>query len=174
MRALTVRQPYAWAIMHGGKDVENRSRNIAGSYRGPIAITASVQYAPGRRGSHLIAGDIDFERDQSGYLARSERFAWPYRVPARERGVILGLVDLVSVHHAAWNPAWPDTCYHPEDADRPYGQYVKRCSPWALAENWHLVLANPRPLPTPIPVRGRLGLWTLPDDVAAQVEEALR
>jgi ASCH domain len=25
MRALTARQPWAWAIIHGGKDIENRS-----------------------------------------------------------------------------------------------------------------------------------------------------
>ena len=25
MKALTVKQPWAWAIIHGGKDVENRS-----------------------------------------------------------------------------------------------------------------------------------------------------
>ena len=29
LRILTVRQPYAWAIIHGGKDIENRTRNIA-------------------------------------------------------------------------------------------------------------------------------------------------
>ena len=26
MRAISVRQPHAWAIIHGGKDVENRSQ----------------------------------------------------------------------------------------------------------------------------------------------------
>ena len=41
MRILTVRQPWAWAIIHGGKDVENRVRNIAGDYHGPIAIHAA-------------------------------------------------------------------------------------------------------------------------------------
>lgn len=40
MRALTVRQPWAWAIVHGGKDVENRSQ--AWSYRGPLAIHAGL------------------------------------------------------------------------------------------------------------------------------------
>ena len=35
MKAITVRQPWAYAIMHLGKDVENRTCNIAGSYRGP-------------------------------------------------------------------------------------------------------------------------------------------
>jgi len=29
MLALSIRQPWAWAIIHAGKDVENRSENIA-------------------------------------------------------------------------------------------------------------------------------------------------
>ena len=31
MRALTVRQPAAWAIFHAGKDIENRSWQNRGS-----------------------------------------------------------------------------------------------------------------------------------------------
>ena len=42
LRILTVRQPWAWAIIHGGKGVENRVRNVAGSYRGPVAIHAGL------------------------------------------------------------------------------------------------------------------------------------
>ena len=42
MRILTVRQPWAYAIVHLGKDVENRVRNIAGDYRGPVAIHAAL------------------------------------------------------------------------------------------------------------------------------------
>ena len=45
MRVLTVRQPWAWAIIHGGKDVENRTRNLAGAYRGPVAIHVAGKYA---------------------------------------------------------------------------------------------------------------------------------
>ena len=36
--ALTVRQPWAWAIAHAGKDVENRTWRTG--YRGPVAIHA--------------------------------------------------------------------------------------------------------------------------------------
>lgn len=36
-----MRQPWAGLILRGGKDVENRSRNIAGSYRGPIVVHSS-------------------------------------------------------------------------------------------------------------------------------------
>ncbi|GAA3142327.1 hypothetical protein GCM10020255_022450 [Rhodococcus baikonurensis] len=43
MRILTVRQPYAWQIVHGDKNIENRTRNIAGKYRGPVAIHASLK-----------------------------------------------------------------------------------------------------------------------------------
>lgn len=41
---LTVKQPWAWAIIHAGKDVENRSRPLR--YRGQLLIQASKGYAP--------------------------------------------------------------------------------------------------------------------------------
>ena len=37
--ALSIRQPWAWLIVHGFKDIENRSRNI-GNHLGPILIHA--------------------------------------------------------------------------------------------------------------------------------------
>lgn len=40
MRVLTVRQPWAWSIALGEKDVENRTWNT--HYRGPIAIHAAA------------------------------------------------------------------------------------------------------------------------------------
>lgn len=149
MRALTVRQPWATAIVRMGKDVENRSRNIAGSYRGPVAIHAGSA-ATGRRGSRTtFEGVGEVERDASGLLLRSKEIAWPYRLPV---GLIIGVVDLVDAHPAdghcstrAQNPDWPTD------------------------PMWHLVLANPRALSSPIPYAGRLGLWTLPDDVEEQI-----
>jgi len=39
-RCLTVRQPWAWAIASGEKDIENRSCKT--DYRGPIIIQASA------------------------------------------------------------------------------------------------------------------------------------
>jgi hypothetical protein len=40
---LTVKQPWAWAIIHAGKDVENRSRPIR--YRGQLLIQAGKGHA---------------------------------------------------------------------------------------------------------------------------------
>ncbi len=36
-------------------------------------------------------------------------------------------------------------------------------SPWALPRKWQLVLANPMPLRSPIPFRGSLGSFEVPD-----------
>lgn len=41
MKALSVRQPWAWAIIHGGKTIENRPRRT--QFRGTVAIHASLQ-----------------------------------------------------------------------------------------------------------------------------------
>lgn len=44
MLALSVRAPFAWAIIHGGKDIENRTKGamkVLGKTRGRIAIHSS-------------------------------------------------------------------------------------------------------------------------------------
>ena len=77
IRVLTVRQPWAWAIIHGGKDVENRTRNIAGDYRGPVAIHAGLQ------GASFDSRHPDL---------------WPFD-ERHITGAIIGVVDLVGVHY---------------------------------------------------------------------------
>jgi hypothetical protein len=42
LKALTIRQPWAWAIIHAGKDIENRSWNSR--LRGTTAIHAGFAY----------------------------------------------------------------------------------------------------------------------------------
>lgn len=74
MKVLTIRQPWAWAIIHAGKDIENRTWRT--HYRGPLLIHAGAK----------VEADPD----------------WPRRVsrPAHEeleRGAIIGVVDLVDV-----------------------------------------------------------------------------
>lgn len=39
-KALSIRQPWAWAILHAGKDIENR--NWSTHFRGPVCIHASA------------------------------------------------------------------------------------------------------------------------------------
>lgn len=168
MRGLTVRQPWATAIVRMGKDVENRSRNIAGGYRGPVAIHAGL--APtGRRGSTVRFDSVgEVERDAGGMLLRSPRLGWPYRLPV---GLIIGVVDLVGVHASKRSRTvaheGKPVCF---DDETPIGRL---CSEWALPDLHHLTLANPRVLSRPIPYVGRLGLWTVSDDVERQIKEQL-
>jgi hypothetical protein len=145
MRIVTVRQPWAWAIIHGGKDVENRGRNIAGGYRGAVAIHAA------------LANDIEAWRA----LGRADLAGYARALDARESlltGVILGVVDLVDVHAV-------DSCIEQQHD----GDWLV-CSEWAERSGVHLVLANPRALTEPIPFKGSLGLRQLPADIAAQIE----
>lgn len=140
MRVLTVRQPWAWAIIHGGKDVENRVRNIAGTYRGLVAIHAGLSKNPG---PWWLRVDPPFG-SESG-----ENF-----------GVIIGVAELVGVHEA-------DTgdCNQHSMA----GADFSPCSVWAEPDGYHLVLEKPRPFETPIPYRGALGLRRLEEEIIEQI-----
>ncbi len=174
MRAITVRQPWAWAIIHGGKDIENRSRNIAGSYRGPVAIHAALNVDGGAVPMpRLVAHAIGVGRRATPGV--SSRVAHPVGAPLTEgnaiatwygnRGAIIGVVDLVGVHRSTLLAG----CV-PSNLRSIIG--VQMCSDWGVRESVHLMLANPRPLPEPIPCRGALGLWTVPDHIVAQIEVA--
>lgn len=147
MRVLTVRQPWAEAIIFGGKDVENRPRNIAGRYRGHVAIhTALHKPSPAEWQS--------FESEYPQALSQMT-----HRVPwgQEEFGVIIGVVDLIGAH------SWP--CVG--------GDRTWKCSEWGFEDGWHLELTNPRPLREPIPFKGALGLRRLDDYTIARIQEGI-
>ena len=75
MKTIRIRQPWAWAILHAGKDIENRTWNT--HYRGELLIHASG--APDRKHQ-----------------------GWPKRIRLPDlldlpRGAIVGIVELVDV-----------------------------------------------------------------------------
>lgn len=86
MRAITVRQPWAWAIIHGGKDIENRDWKPYQNYQGLLLIHAGLFTKTAKR--QLVA-DIAWIRD----------FA-KLQVPLDELycGAIIGVVDLTYCH----------------------------------------------------------------------------
>lgn len=89
MKALTVRQPWAWAIFHG-KDIENRDWQT--TYRGPLLIHA----AKGMTKNEYILADA--------YIAAYGKITTPH-FDALPRGVILGVVDVVDcvpIHSSPW------------------------------------------------------------------------
>ena len=164
MKAVTVRQPWAWAIIYGQKDVENRTRNIAGSYRGPLLIHVSLTVEPvgldpriaKAVGERSRAGDkLDRVPMLAGGPSGPEHTLVPWY---GSRGGVLGVVDLLDVHR-------PSACLDYDDEI----DEIRPCSRWASTGEHHLVLANPRPFATPIPYRGRLGLWEFPDELLPEV-----
>ena len=87
LRVLSVRQPWAWLIVNGYKDIENRSWRT--NHRGPLLIHASSN----RR---------DFMPEKLAEIRKKHRV----RVPADlQYGGIVGLVDVidcVKTHSSKW------------------------------------------------------------------------
>ena len=66
---LTIRQPWAWAIIYGGKDVENRSWLT--KHRGPLLVHAGSAFEPDGYGVAVTR-----------YRYRGARIPTPWTVPA--------------------------------------------------------------------------------------------
>ena len=99
--ALSIRQPWAWAIVNAGKDIENRQWHT--SFRGPICIHAAKGMA--RDEYSDAAGFIGRTMDQPSFdviFARGGITPPPDRL---ERGGIIGtarVVDCVNGHDSPW------------------------------------------------------------------------
>ena len=136
MKAISIQQPWAWAILHAGKDVENRT--WAHNYRGPILIHASKKF------------------DYEGYqwlllnypkITGCPSTDIPYCSRNRSRGKLnipyqMGGIVGVSV----------------------IKKIVRSIdySPWMFGP-WGWVLENPKPIEF-IPCRGQLGLFNVEID----------
>ncbi len=84
VKALTLRPPWAWAVIYGGKDVENRRWRTA--YRGPLLIHAGKNADPDPEAtSRLLWTMADPE------ALRQPRAAW------QAREAIIGVVHLADV-----------------------------------------------------------------------------
>lgn len=93
MKALSIRQPWAWLIIHGGKDIENRSWHT--KHRGRFLVHAAKgmtnkEYCDGLEFA-LRAGDIRLLRD----FPASQQM---------ERGGIIGSVVLADSRDTSQSP----------------------------------------------------------------------
>lgn len=130
MKAMTIKQPWVHAILHEGKDIENRSWQR--TFRGWLAIHASAM--PNRQ--------AEFPRG--------------YQVPdfaTLDYSAICGIarvVDIVSKSRSKW-------FWRPDDGSVNFG--------------W--VLADIQSLKSPIPCKGALGLWEVPQQVLRRIRRQL-
>lgn len=169
MKALSLTQPWASLVAIGAKKIETRSWPTL--YRGPIAIHAAKGFSKSAR---KTCGENPFREvlEAAGYKFKSSpREHWyhtpyPYTLVSE---LPLGAIVAVARLHACvptievtkFMTATPGTKFaavHELD----FGDYS--------AGRWAWILADGKRLPEPIPCKGALGLWNVPDDIARQLE----
>ena len=134
---LSIRQPWAWAIVNGWKPVENRT--WYSNYRGPLLIHA---------GKREERGDISYVltliSQQTGVAleALTERYQ-----KEAQLGAVVGECSMVwcanSQMEAVQRAGVDQQCNVPRWWQGPYGFVLNRATEWDY----------------PVPLRGRLGIW---------------
>jgi hypothetical protein len=137
MKALSLTQPWATLVLLGVKRYETRSWQTA--YRGPLAIHAARTFPQAARTLCRL-------EPFPSALAAAGIHHWT-QLP---RGAVIGVVELCGcVPVELLPPLSPE-----EEA---FGDY--RPGRWA----WELAI--PTPLAAPLPCRGRLGLFDVPEPI---------
>lgn len=136
--ALSIQQPWAWLIVNGHKDIENRDWRT--NFRGPVAIHAGKKIDKGChedlwRGRHPVTGKQSIRT--AGLMIPNE---W-------ERGGIVGVAEIVD-------------CIPHDNAD-----LQDEYSPWFVGK-FGFVIRNARPVPF-IPVSGALNFFRWKERLAA-------
>ena len=138
-KAISVRAPWWWAILHLGKPIENR--NWPTGFRGRVYLHASKWWS--------MEGVVDdWDAAAACYKASGGAPFDPgitFRDMKTLGGCIVGTVDVV-------------------------GCVSQSESPWFFGE-YGFVLANPVAFDTPIPCKGALGFFTVPNDVLELLNE---
>jgi hypothetical protein len=154
MKALTITQPWATLIAVGAKRIEMRSWPT--KYRGPIAIHSSKAFPKDCFRlcrtepflSILIKCGLNKEAD----------------LPLGSIIATANLVECIQTELMPKNILYPPvvamTAHEYDFGDFGPGRY-----------GW--ILDNVRALKTPIPCKGSLGLWTVPEAIALEVSNAL-
>jgi hypothetical protein len=158
IKAITIKQPWTWAVAHGGKDVENRT--WATSYTGLLAIHAGAAWAEEGACDRQVIAAAQASRDENGCYDPPLHIEFEVGAggirrlrPTDPRYVRSAIIAVAEV----------------EDM----GVCEGYCSLWAIPGQHHWRLTNVRPLAQPVPCKGRLGLWNLPDNVRDAVTEQL-
>jgi hypothetical protein len=175
VKAITLTQPWASLVALGAKKIETRS--WATSYRGPLMIHAAKGLGPvgGRRGlADLVMSPPFFAALQPAMMRLRQQYnrdgdveEWPEFAPD-----LLPLGAVVAV--ATLSDCCPITddgietpCgrLYPQTPEHDFGNY----EPGRLA--W--LLADVRPLRTPVPAKGAQRLWLPHDLLELAVKEQL-
>lgn len=146
---LTLTQPWATLVATGEKQIETRS--WGSQYRGLVAIHASKAFPLTAR-ELMTTPPFHAALDRHGYTA-------PGDLPT---GEILALVELIAVRSTGTDGIDEDWIQQLSEQEKAFGDYSPERFGW--------LLKNALLLPQPVPCKGALSLWAIPDDVRAAIE----
>jgi len=168
MKALTIWPEWCWAIVHLGKNVENRRwdprrRGLQIGDRFAIHAGKTIGGRPGIEVRRKAFDDLRFMAERAGYLLPmvgefakdGEGFVVPMEGgdlvcdgSTVVRSAIVAVATLADVTRESW-------------------------SPWAAPGEVHWVLGPTDILPEPVVCGGKQGLWTLPPEVQIRVDQQM-
>ena len=136
-----MRQPWAWAIVHGGKSVENRPR--VWSYVGVTGVHAAKEW-------DLTAQDDVALWDAMEQAGLDSTRVW-HGLEGRlfPTSAVVGVVDMIGGHRS-------------DEGCCPGNPWARRPAP-GVGYLGHHALRHPRPIDPVTQVRGNVTLW-YPDD----------
>lgn len=139
MKCLSIRQPWASLIMGAGKQHNTTMFQL------PKDVENRT-WGTGYRGRILIHAAQSLDKDHDLFLAM---VASDYLDGALPRGALLGTAEIVDCHQQR----------HSVDGAPPCCRSL-----WAVRVSgyWHWMLRNPVPFASPVPYKGRLGLFDVP------------
>lgn len=176
LKALTLTQPWATLVAAGEKRIETRSWSTP--YRGLIAIHAAKSFPS-------WAKDTCSEHPFYELLVK-HRCLWPFgdetltykaaehyaALPLGSIVAIARLVDVVSTGNTRHDSrrGCPAFCISQgtwglNPQEYAFGDFTPGRFAW--------LLADVRPLPEPLPCKGALGLWTVPNDIVLQINRII-
>lgn len=158
MKALSLTQPWATLVSTGAKCIETRSWPT--SFRGPLAIHASKRFPVECR---ELCAEWPFD-EALARVTRDPCNGW-YELP---RGAIVATCRLVACRMIVRRDqmAWPTTSCdraiaRPDEPEASFGDYTPGRYAW--------LLDDVQALSEPIPCRGALQLWDVPDDARGRI-----
>ena len=163
MKVITLTQPWATLVAIGAKRIETRS--WATKYRGPLLIHAAAGLGPGGKRAfyarcystvfgNALAPAIKGTREIAGYTIPH------FDAGKLPRGAIIARANLIRIvetddllvdGRASVITGQGIETWHLSDQEVSFGDYTPGRYAW--------LLADVQPLATPIPAKGKLGLW---------------
>lgn len=155
MLALTIVRPMDWAIIHGGKDVENRvwpcPDSVVGKY---ICVHSGLKW------------DVDYEQSVRSHVRASMPVVPQFPMTATwTGGRIVGVVRVDRVREPPFRaPMFQDGGVVDDGPPQ---------SPWAMDGQCHWHVSGAIALATPVPARGAQKLWRVPAETEAKIRAQL-